>query len=660
MGFIPNSSSYKDETEYTTLYQDIYKPLASFLYANPDFKFSFYFTGIQLEWLKKRNPEFFDLIKQLTARKQIEILGGGFYNPVFPLLFPLDRTGQIEMLSSELRKTIGKRPRGLAICADAWEPSLLASFQSCGMEYVLLDNNLISPPKRQLLPIVMNDKGKSINILPVSSNFIDSDEDVALYLKRIAKETDKIVNSSPIDRVLAIKISEEKLKKALKDNSLQTMFQLLNEKYSESIQLSLPHSAIRYSEQFVQAYIPTGVSSDVAKWSFEPYKTFVPKTQYPVSIHDFLQTYKSRQALYDRMIYVSLLVNQCHGDKMRKKAAREKLWAAQLGDAYVGTNSDVFVNSLQRQNAYKSLNEAEKIVRECSGFHESVTKFDYNSDGFNEYVCRLDKYIACIGLQSGSVFELDILKSFGNYADNNSRILPFDSCDDNYQRGFFIDHLLEKENYEKYVKGIPCKNGIFSNHQYKEVSFQKPKNEICLEAKADFPSNKDTTKQNIILRKKYTINSNGIMVQYILKNEGSEVLKGNLAVESNFAIEDIVKGEKPMVSVVTKDEIKQFSTDTYSSKLTSSGIIKDVSALQFNDYANNVSFMFEPNENSDITFYPIQFKRPINNSTSYSTVGKTFCLAFVWNVELEGGKEIEKTINMSITYSKRKSKDKDK
>ena len=74
------------------------------------------------------------------------------------------------------------------------------------------------------------------------------------------------------------------------------------------------------------------------------------------------------------------------------------------------------------------------------------------------------------------------------------------------------------------------------------------------------------------------------------------------------------------------------------------------------DIENNTSFLFEPNENSSLTFSPMTFLRPKDSSQNLETIGKLLSLALIWDVELEGGMEMEKTINFTITYSKKKSK----
>ena len=92
--------------EYDRMYLTVYKPLARFLYSHPEFKFSFSFTGPQLLYYKKKRNEFLTIIKELVERNQVEIIGGGFYAPVLPLLFPVDRNTQIDMLSTEIRHSM--------------------------------------------------------------------------------------------------------------------------------------------------------------------------------------------------------------------------------------------------------------------------------------------------------------------------------------------------------------------------------------------------------------------------------------------------------------------------------------------------------------------------------------------------------------------------
>jgi len=65
------------------LYQNTYKPLLSSLYNIPELPFTLSLSGPLIEWMEHHHPEFFMILEEMVARKQIEILGGGYYSPLF-------------------------------------------------------------------------------------------------------------------------------------------------------------------------------------------------------------------------------------------------------------------------------------------------------------------------------------------------------------------------------------------------------------------------------------------------------------------------------------------------------------------------------------------------------------------------------------------------
>ena len=88
-------SSGKDPVLLEENYQKVFKGTLTFLYSHPDCYLSIAFTGPQLDYYERKHPESIELLKDLLSRKQIEIIGGGYYAPIFPLIYPSDRAGQI-------------------------------------------------------------------------------------------------------------------------------------------------------------------------------------------------------------------------------------------------------------------------------------------------------------------------------------------------------------------------------------------------------------------------------------------------------------------------------------------------------------------------------------------------------------------------------------
>jgi len=77
-------------------YQMCYKPLIEFFYNYPKFPFNVHFSGYLLLWLENNHPEYFQILKALSEREQVEILSGGFYEPILPIIPDKDKILQIK------------------------------------------------------------------------------------------------------------------------------------------------------------------------------------------------------------------------------------------------------------------------------------------------------------------------------------------------------------------------------------------------------------------------------------------------------------------------------------------------------------------------------------------------------------------------------------
>lgn len=636
-------------------YSSVLKKIISYLYANPASAFVFSFSGPQLEWLDKNHPEFLQLLKELVARKQVEVLGGGYYNPVFPLLSPVDRTGQIDLLTSEIRRITGKRPRGMSILSSAWDHSLIPCFQNCGMEWVKLDSSIIPPSSRLYLPLILSDQGKTLKVLPSYRNLshaVEKGLSADAYLSLLVKQVEKAEKSGSYtgpaqERVVFINAEVSSLESLLRTDWLEKLYAAAGSSaFAGKVRFCLPTEYLHRAEDFVPSFINTGLRDDIAKWSTSAYEAVEDKSGFPPTVNNFLLTYKRFRSLYNRQIFISMLISACHGDKARKTAARQALWKAQAGEALICSPEGIFANSAMRQASYKSLTEAEKYIREASAFKESVTSYDYNADGHNEYICAMEKYTACISPYAAEINELNIMRNTGNYADNLSRMDKFDKVSDNYERGLFIDHVFDKAEFSDYKKGLPTGCGIFSRVLFKETEFNGQKKEIKLKGEGTY-SNLDLP---VSLRKRYLMNSNGFSVQYVLKNEGPIAFKGNFVVESNFAQTEF----SAAVSSSYKAELISAGSSSAFEDITKPVTMKQVSFVQITDKSNDISFVYEPNEEAGFTCRPLYFKRPAQGFSSPQVAGTTLVASLFWDIDLAAGMEMEKTISFSIVVPKKR------
>lgn len=653
------SVSTDTSEEYDKVYQTVYKPLAKFLYSHPDFKFSFSFSGPQLVYYKKKHTEFITILKELVERQQVELLGGGFYSPVLPLLFPVDRNTQIDMLSTEIRQTIGKRPRGICLFADIWNSSMVNNLQTCGIEYALLDSSSIPENKRRYLYYIMTDLGKSVELIPYYNELLPLAENTCdIFDKNICKAVEKSERQddyfqfSP-EKIVVLSLNLEDIQSLIENKWFEKFDAYLKENPESRLKSATIDEYRKIQPMKIPVYIPSTVNKTLNSWCAYSIRN-KSRAGIQNTVYDFMELYDGALKLYNRITYMTILINQYKNDKMRKKAAREKLLEAQNGTALLTSLHGPYCNTKYRQDAYRALINAEKFIRDDNKFSESINRFDYTNDGINEYVCRMQSYFSYISLLGGSIQELDVMKNCGNYADNLSRVFEYDGVEDGYKRGILIDHLFDNEQFNRYINGEAAGDGVFSRIIYKEVKFSASKKELSLLAEAEYKP----THQRVSLRKKYIFNSNGMTVQYILKNESQKQMNLKLAVESNFCD---VNFESDKVSYFNIEAAQK--DQVYNLEAKKSGLIinkaqepDDVQVIRLTDTVKGISFSFEANEGCGYYYCPIIFKRPDFYTSKLFTSSASFVSTMFWNVDIESGKETEKTINFTITSVKKEKK----
>jgi alpha-amylase/alpha-mannosidase (GH57 family) len=623
-------------------YQTTIKKIFSYLYAHENLFLSVFIPGLLLEWFEKKHPEILDVLNELVKRKQVEILGGGYYEPPFPLLLPVDRVGQIESLTTSIRKTLGKRPRGITMAESIWDPSIISSCNSCGIEYALLDNRLIPRssyrPVSSYSPLIVENLGRTLTVIPLHQDSLPTvkqkPEEFFSYLKNVKDSGNSFVFASFFSPDELVELCEM---------GWMNSFLELQKKESFS-KLSTAHDFLKECDNFKKTFIPAGCMSDAAMWTLEP---FVPHAKVfseslRPTVRDFLNLYPEAQKLYSRMMNVSLMVSQCRGDRARKKAARESLWEAQNYAVYLFTGKGGITDQNLRHHTYKNLIHAEKLVRESTDFINNSSSFDFDFDGTREYVNRFSTYNAFISRQGGMITELDVMHNCSNYCDVMPRIRKYDGVTDLYPKNMFIDHFmfLEKDKNTKFDTSLLAEH---TSLIYKEVHFERSRHEVVLQTLFE---NTDES-QILELEKKYLLTENGILVQYILRNKSDKDLSGYFAVENNFSV--IGKNGSNVDLEVLIDEKRESPCfdQTYLRQ-------NAIGLLQLTDTDAKNSFVLEPNEKAGIFIQPLYSQRPTEDSCSDKRYEANTC-TFFWRVNIPAHKEIEKTLFLGINTAKKKS-----
>jgi alpha-amylase len=121
-------------------YQKSYAPFVRSLLGHPRIRLSLHFSGVLLEWLENHHREYFQLLRELVHRGQIELVGGGYYEPILPVIPDADKISQLRKLADYIRDRFGSAPHGAWVAERVWEPTLPHPLAEAGVEYVVLDD----------------------------------------------------------------------------------------------------------------------------------------------------------------------------------------------------------------------------------------------------------------------------------------------------------------------------------------------------------------------------------------------------------------------------------------------------------------------------------------------------------------------------------------
>lgn len=533
------------DADVEQVYQRSYKPYLRALYNAPGVPVTLHYSGQMLQWLERHHSEYTDVLSEMVSRKQCELLGGGFYDPVLSLIPRLDRLGQIESLTTYIRKRFGRRPRGTWITAHVWEPSLASTLKSSGMEYIFLDDShFVSAGLTNedlVRPCLTEDQGKTILVFPVCNELKSVSRegapgDVIEYLRERVSVDESQVFVLLDQGEQYEQLGGQNAGPAARNQWLGEFVELL-EKNREWIDVELPASVVKQPRARARAYFHTASYQDVFGLAEDAHKCGVVQSGH---FRQFLTKYPESNQMYAKMQYTHVLVNQIRGDKYRKQAAREELWRAQCHNAYWnGRRRGIYKNHL-RKEVYFALLEAEKKTREKGIFIPSIVKLDFDMDGLDEYLYQGHDFNAYVHKRSGMLFEFDYLPACWNFLDTLSRRKEASHTPQSANRGYdrylrkgFLDHFLaEATAIEEFDLGSFEELGSFLDLEYTQLSVKRDSHLLTLEAEGTVGRGAALTP--VKLAKIYRFRRNVIEVTYTISIEEGASLDAIFAPEINL------------------------------------------------------------------------------------------------------------------------------
>ncbi|HLX34795.1 MAG TPA: alpha-amylase/4-alpha-glucanotransferase domain-containing protein [Candidatus Limnocylindrales bacterium] len=183
---------------FAEVYEKAYEPMVAALERHPRVRVGLHYSGPLLEWLEAERSEFLPRIRTLVARDQVEILGGGLYEPILAALPDRDRVDQLVAMSRRVAGLFGARPRGAWLAERVWEPDVPTATARGEYDWTILDDEHFrraGVPDAELWgPYITDDQGNALTVFGTEQGLryripFREVEEVVAYLREHADET---------------------------------------------------------------------------------------------------------------------------------------------------------------------------------------------------------------------------------------------------------------------------------------------------------------------------------------------------------------------------------------------------------------------------------------------------------------------------------------
>ena len=406
-------------------YQQGYLPFAQLLEKHPAIRVALHYSGPLLLWMEAHHPEYADLLRKLVQRKQVEMVGGGFYEPILVVIPPEDQYEQIERLSEYIANRFGEKPTGAWLAERVWEPQLPSILAPAQVGYTLVDDfSFLSAGFEQpelFGAYQAEDRGKTVRLFPIQKALRylvpwEKVPDSITYLKEVA-------NSHP-DGIAVCGDDMEKFgvwpgtyEHCYTDHWLEDFFTAL-EQNSDWLSLTPPGEYAKTHAPLGRADLPTASYQEMTEWVLPTgvrqrfhlvQQEFTKRPEVAAflrggSWRGFFGKYPEANLLHKKMLRASTRLAAVPQRRTESRSsqefaqARDLLLRAQCNDAYWhGVFGGLYAPHL-RTELWRNLIRAEAAADRLTpgGQIGRVELLDYDADGKNELLFTGPEYQALV------------------------------------------------------------------------------------------------------------------------------------------------------------------------------------------------------------------------------------------------------------------------
>jgi 4-alpha-glucanotransferase len=416
------------ESVFEHAYQTSYGPILDVLAHYPEIPFAWHTSGPLLEWLAESHPESIERVRALVESGRVEILGGGFFEPILAMIPHRDRVKQIRSFTAYLQETLRARVRGMWLAGEVWEQELVAAICEAGMEYTVLGDAHFQRAgcASDLFGYYLTeDDGHLLKIFPASemlrvSLASQAPEAIGELLLDIAERR-------PGASVVVAADGETFGVRSGADNHVPTLDRLA--RFCDTVRSNrswlVPTTFARVVDTALplgKIYLPGGCSSLANDVVLAPESRRARTRSAGRAWRNVLSDYPESGEMYSRMLGLSRrladLEKDASSDPDYLEVARQELHRSQCNDAYWHGPSGGLYSPHLRHAVYGALIAAHGALDDAvgrTGPRVALEVGDFNLDLRQEVRLENDHLLALVRpALGGHVYELDVRQSLTN------------------------------------------------------------------------------------------------------------------------------------------------------------------------------------------------------------------------------------------------------
>ena len=406
------------------VFERAYEPMVAALERHPGVRLSLHYSGPLLRWLIDERPAFVDRLRALVERGQVEILGGGFYEPVLASLPERDRLGQLRRMTDELTARFGRRPRGAWLAERVWEPDLPTSLATTGYAWTILDDahfRAAAIPEDDLWgPYTTEDQGHLLRVFGTEQGLryripFRAVDEVIDYLRAHATDDGGRVGMMGDDgeKFGAWPTTWEHCWGS--GRWVDRFFEAL-EVNADWLTTTTPSDWLAAHPPIGRVYVPTGSYAEMGEWALPPAESIVfsevlhqalaerrPEARWLRGAfwRNFQIKYREVNDLHKQMLRVSAAVDEMAPGPARDRAL-DHLYQGQSNDCYWhGLFGGIYISHM-RLATHEHLIAAEDLSDTAAQGLVAAELRDLDMDGVDEIRLAAEGQVVTVDLDGGA------------------------------------------------------------------------------------------------------------------------------------------------------------------------------------------------------------------------------------------------------------------